>query len=971
MSEQDDRNRFNTSSIDKATADRPASDSGSHPDTSAPKNISADDGAAKETLNILPTQNADAKSARTGADSRPHRTQSSSDNTLVNGKVHPVTRASARPADEEAGDLENTTKVYDIVHTTAEEQKKETAQLLKKRRKQKRLTIWAAILVVIVCINIIIAAAGIVIVQKMVADSPTLNVSDFVGEESSKIYDSKGNMIAELGTYLRENITYDQCPESLVDAFVSIEDSRYFQHFGFDIPRFTKAIIENLKNRDFGQGGSTFTMQLVKNTYFSVDQGDQSVERTKSIEYKVQQIYLAIKLEKQLDKKTIFQLYVNKLNFGGNIRGVQKASMYYFGKSVSELDLSESAMLAGIVNLPNKYNPYSYLDYATERRNDVLDMMCYHGYITQEECDLAKSIKVEDQLVGENRTATSGAQYDSYIDTVVAEAQKMTGKDPTVYGMNIETYMEPDVQTTVDSIQSGEIDVKFADDLMQVAMMCMNNQNGAIIAIGGGRNYDGSRLLNRATSQYKQPGSSVKPFLSYALAFEYLGYSMDEVLLDKPITYPGESRVLVNASGKYQGDVTIKDAVGLSLNIPAILTLEKVVNKIGSEKVISYLNSIGFDQVTSDNWHLSAAIGGDFDVSVYQMCGAHAMLINRGVYNQPHTIKKLTMTDGTEYYPENQNKQVLSSGAAYLACELMQNNVDYNYYNYMQMLHRDYPVYAKTGTTDWGDAGVQYGIPKGAAKDKWMISSTSQYTNAVWVGYDSAVSGKDTYFGKWKLALNIPGNINKVLLDSEETLSTEKPAGVTKPDDVDEQTYVYGTNPHAYAPDGTSLQMVTSEVAKANEQTLVSVEESYEQYAKDNGIDNTVSTASMSAIYAQVDADGGLAVTWAGGSGVSGGCSGGQRNISLHDQYNDIPEWGACLFDYASVVNNAVTGGGYGTYWATVYCDDYEVGQISSDTSSYYGWPAELYGTVKVCGGFSNDTVSTDSVCTVAGYKGY
>ena len=134
-------------------------------------------------------------------------------------------------------------------------------------------------------------------------------------------------MIAELGTYLRENITYDQCPESLVDAFVSIEDSRYFQHFGFDIPRFTKAIIENLKNRDFGQGGSTFTMQLVKNTYFSVDQGDQSVERTKSIEYKVQQIYLAIKLEKQLDKKTIFQLYVNKLNFGGNIRGVQKASM--------------------------------------------------------------------------------------------------------------------------------------------------------------------------------------------------------------------------------------------------------------------------------------------------------------------------------------------------------------------------------------------------------------------------------------------------------------------------------------------------------------------------------------------------------------------------------------------------------------------------------------------------------------------
>ncbi|MBR2595455.1 MAG: transglycosylase domain-containing protein, partial [Solobacterium sp.] len=493
-----------------------------------------------------------------------------------------------------------TTKIYEIPHEAPEKTVQKHNEQKKKKRRHGIFVFFTCLLVVLVMIEVIGGVTGLLLVNSMLEDSPELKVEDFVSQESSLIYDAQGNVITEVGVYYRENVPYEMCPESLVDAFLAIEDSRYFTHFGFDIPRFTKAALENLKNHNFGQGGSTFTMQLVKNTYFSIDSMDASntgTERTKSIEYKVQQIALAIQLDRLMNKKEIFQLYLNKLNFGGRIRGVERASTYYFGKHCYELSLPESAMLAGIINLPNGYNPYYHLEDAAYRRNQVLDAMAYHGYITAEECALAKKVKVEDLLIGETRAADTNSRYQSYIDVALDEAERLTGEDPTIRGMEIYTYMQPSVQTEIEAIQNEETAVAFPDELMQVAIISLDNRNGAIVGIGGGRNYDGARLLNRATMNYKQPGSSIKPVLSYALAYEYLGYSLDEILLDKPITYPQESMVLVNATGKYTGDVTIKDAVGSSLNIPAILTLQRVVDAVGKDKVVNYLNSIGFSRV--------------------------------------------------------------------------------------------------------------------------------------------------------------------------------------------------------------------------------------------------------------------------------------------------------------------------------------------------------------------------------------
>lgn len=820
--------------------------------------------------------------------------------------------------------------------------------IVEKRKKQiirrnRILKIADGVMIFILCIYMIIGTAGITLVRKLTDDIPSLDLSRLKSEESTIIYDGDDNVITEVGTYYRQNITYEDCPESLVDAFLAIEDSRYFTHNGFDIPRFSKSIINTFVHGDM-QGGSTFTMQLVKNSYFSIEDGQQSTERKATIRYKVQQILLSMELETKMDKKEIFALYINKVNFGDRIRGVQKAAQYYFGKNVSDLSLSESAMLAGIVNLPNRYNPYYYLDYATTRRNQVLSLMVTHGYISQQEYDLASSIRVEDLLSGGKNMNTENMQFAEYTDVVLQEALALTGKDPVLHGMEIHTALNRTVQNTIESIEDGSYGISFSNDTMQTAIISIDNTNGEIIGIGGGRNYNGgAMLLNRATSMYKQPGSTIKPVLSYALAFEYLGYSLDEILMDRPISFPAEERVLVNANGKYAGEVTLKDAVAKSLNIPAILTLEKVTSKIGGQAVVDYMHSIGLSTASNENFHMSYAIGGNLlEATVLEMAGAHAAIINHGVYNKPHTIRRIVTSSGQEYSPDGLNVQVLSSGSAWLTAQLMKNNVDVGnqLYNYMGVLQKDYPVYAKTGTTDWGEDGLQYGIPVGVMKDKWMIASTSNYTNAVWLGWDKAVAGGYTYFTSWMDQQNITGQINLALINAQETIPTASVAGVPRPDDVTDVTYQKGTWPHVTST--SSYNSITSQVSVTGLSNMPS-------------IDSTNALQSLSAsVYNNI-----LYITWGGKKG----CGGGSIDISLKDG-NKIREsaYGACLA-------NTYSAYPYNTkYYADVYIDDALHYSVTSDDGTYNGYSQMPEGsTIKVCGWIRKNGKVTNTQCVTAG----
>ncbi|MCR4950250.1 MAG: transglycosylase domain-containing protein [Solobacterium sp.] len=686
-----------------------------------------------------------------------------------------------------------------------------------KRKKFHSFRFITILLAILVGFELVAGGVGLIGLQSFLSDKQELKIEDFALQESTLVFDANGTQLADVGTQLRENIEYTDIPEALMDAFLSIEDSRFWTHNGFDIPRFVKSVFNTFLKGDM-QGGSTFTMQLVKLTYFQDD--DASTAKTKDIKYKLHQIALAMDLEKIVNKQKIFELYVNKMNFGGigNIRGIQKASQQFFGKNTNELSISECALMAGIVNAPYYYDPHFFLEHARTRRNEVLNLMKTHGYITEAEWKLAKTVNVEDLLVDPalSNKNTEGYAYQAYIDEALKEAEQLTGQDPMTVSMEIYTAMNPEVQAAMENIAAGnDSHVKFSNELMEVGIISEDNHTGEIVGICGGRNYSagGSMLLNHATANYQQPGSSVKPFLDYALAFEYCGWATSHVITDKPVA--NGNWVYKNASGKYNGQVTLEYALGHSLNTTAIQALREVIDTVGEDKVKEYLASLGFRTSVVNQFDISYAIGGNaFACSPKELMAAHAIMMNGGNYIKPHTVRKIVFRSGLQepLEPVYVPVQVLSEQAAYLTSYMMNRNINGGY-AYYGVLKRSYPTYAKTGTSDWGEAGLQYGIPKGARKDKWMVAETSKYTTAVWVGFDKAVKGKTTYFTTSMSNANIPGKINSVMIDVLN--KADKPKGIEKPNGISEISHILATWPYAKPISGMSSQYIAKGMIKS------------------------------------------------------------------------------------------------------------------------------------------------------------
>ena len=677
----------------------------------------------------------------------------------------------------------------------------------------------AIVVSVFLVLAILVSSSGIAYIAVVISGAPTLDSNDFVMSDSSKLFDSDGNLITDVGYQIRENISYDDMPQVLIDAFVAIEDSRFFEHNGFDIPRFAKAMVENVLSMSFAQGGSTFTMQLVKGTYFETEEATAVRSGLAGVNRKIKEIYVALQAEKVLSKKRILELYLNRINYGvpGNKRGVQTAAQYYFGKDVQDITLVEAAMLAGVINAPNAFNPMNNLELAQKRINTVLDLMERHGYITEEELSLAKSVRIENLLVGNTKSSANNFPYQAFVDAAIQEVKELTGLDPVDVPMRIYTTMDRNTQETIEKVQNGEItNVTWPNDIIQTAIVTMNNSTGEILGIGGGRFYNGERLLNRAINMKRQPGSSVKTFLTYPLAFEHLGWSTQHMLEDKPIQYVGLDVIVKNFDNNYRGDILVPAAIGNSLNIPAIQTLQSVVDTIGVKKVVSYLNSIGFSDVTSDKFDIGYAIGGSsFEASPLQLAGAQASIINGGNYIQPHTVTRIEFLDGKEpITPSYTSTNTLSAEAAYMTATMMEQNVSGPYFNFMQILKRNFSVYAKTGTSDWGNEGVKFGIPAGAAKDKWMLSSTSEFTTAVWVGYDKAVKDQVSYMNQSQINLNLPGKISNEVLNS---LYSERsnPSSISRPAGVIDVTHVIGIYPYVSPNSSTNPALVVSGLIKS------------------------------------------------------------------------------------------------------------------------------------------------------------
>lgn len=694
---------------------------------------------------------------------------------------------------------------------------------MKKTKSNKDTVVNVLNTVIIVFLSLVLigSVGGFFVLSKVLDEAPPLDPSALIGQESSEIFDADSQVITELAGIdgNRENIEYEQIPQVVIDAYLAIEDSRFFKHNGFDLPRFIKSAINNLKSGSLSQGGSTLTMQLIDVAQMS--QMEPASNNLQKIIRKIQEIFLSMHADSQYGKKDIIELYLNKINYGG-ARGIQKGAEYYFSKDISQITLSEAAFLAGVVNAPNAFDPYYHYDAAVQRRNDTLTLMLNHGYITQMEYDMAINTELVFQLGGPKIFETT--PYLSYIDKVIVEVEELTGGlNPYTTPMEIYTSMDKGAQDLADAILNGEAGINYPqnDDLFQVGFSLMNNQTGEIVALGAGRGYYGDNRNSRAFIQQRQTGSSIKPILDYALTFDYLGYATSHVFNDAPMNYRGTNIQLYNADGLYRGDVTYTYAIQNSLNTTAMQRLEQLVDTLGINKIIEYMQSLGFaafEGMTADQFNLGFAIGGSDMVSTpVEMAGSFSIFANNGNYIKPHTVTKIVFKDGKtpDIIPNYDSVNVISEQSAYLTSILLRAAVESEYANLLQIMLSPYPVYGKTGTSDWAEDGLAFGIPKTAMKDKWMVNYTSKYTVATWAGYDEPVAGKNTYVDTTKMLLNVPGQINRKLFDYIHQY--DYPEAISQPSGVVSLQHIKGAFDNGYfaVPEGTPEEMITSGYIKS------------------------------------------------------------------------------------------------------------------------------------------------------------
>lgn len=604
------------------------------------------------------------------------------------------------------------------------------AKLLDKvKHDKKKRRLVNAILILLLAGGILLLALFSIFLIYVTIKAPEFNAKQLDKKESTIIYDKDGNEIIKLGTEMRDKVSYEELPQVLVDAIIATEDSRFYQHNGFDAPRFMKASLGQLTGHSDAGGASTLSMQVIKNTFTSsVSGGVQGIIR------KFTDIYLAVfKLEKNYSKEEIIEFYVNNHFLGGNIYGVQEASREYFGKEVSDLNLSEAAILAGMFKSPNYYRPTANPKNATARRDTVLYLMKKHGYISKEEYDLARSIPV-DSLTAEVSTATT-SEYQGYIDTVVDEVEEKYGVNAYTAPLLIYTNMDRSKQDGVNDVLNGKA-YNWINDKVQTGVSVLDSSSGKILAIGGGRNKSGANTFNYATQINRQPGSTAKPLFDYGPGIEYNNWSTygyqdgdDNYKLfdDSPYQY-SDGTPINNWDRGYFGSITMRKALSTSRNIPALKAFQKVDNS----KIIDFVTSLGIEpEISNGKIHEAHSIGAFTGVSPLQMSAAYAAFSNGGYYNEPYTVNKIVFRDtGKTEEHKSKPKQVMSDATAFMISSILQD----------VSITGGKPanVAAKTGTTNYDAATMdKYNLPSDAIRDSWVIGYTNKTVIGMWYGYDS------------------------------------------------------------------------------------------------------------------------------------------------------------------------------------------------------------------------------------------
>lgn len=560
--------------------------------------------------------------------------------------------------------------------------------------------------------------------------APDFDSAKLYNKEATVLYDKNGIELTRYGKENRVLVTYHDLPQVFVDALVATEDSRFFQHNGFDAARFTKASFKQaLGNSDAG-GASTLTMQLVKNTYTSSE-----ASGIRGIIRKFTDIYMAVfKIEKKYTKEEILEFYVNSQEFGiggtnyGSINGVEQASQHYFGKSVSDLNLSEASLLVGLFNNPYLYNPYRNPEGCTNRRSVVLSLMVRHGYITEEQKIEAEKLSVSSLLKPSSENQKSNP-YQAFIDYVIEEVRSRTGVNPFEVPMAIYTTLDTAMQDIVNDVTNGN-GYQFLNDEDQIGVAITSVENGALLAMSGGRGYT-PLGLNRAKVK-RQPGSTAKPLFDYGPLIEYNNVSTMHQFFDEPYTYStGQS--INNWDSKYWGLSNLSAVLIDSRNIPALQAFQQV----DKSKIAEFVQGLGIDY--GEDLFEAMSIGGmSTGITPIENSAAYSAFARGGYYIEPYSYTKIVyLESGKEEEYKYTKKRVMSEETAYMITNILTlgGSSSYNVGGNIRVNNSD--IAAKGGTTNINAADARgAGVPDYTTPDHWNVTYSTDYCISLWYGYD-------------------------------------------------------------------------------------------------------------------------------------------------------------------------------------------------------------------------------------------
>lgn len=632
----------------------------------------------------------------------------------------------------------------------------------------KRIFAWSFTLIMLGVIS------GIGLFAYYAKDAPIVTQTKLQSEGSSALYTSDGKLLLTLGAERRNYLHSDKIPQRMKDAVISVEDKRFYKEpLGLDPIRIAGSLLANIKGHDISAGGSGITQQLIKLSVFSTDTSQRTLRR------KAQEAWLAMQISRQYSKEQILEFYVNKVYMGYNTFGLGTAASYYFGKSPSKLDLAQTALLAGMLNAPIKFDPYLYPQNAQYRRDIVLYAMLKNNKITNQEYQQAIKEPVQTGLRPRHSNNDHSERRkidDPYIKEVVNEAQEK-GFDPYNSNLKITVNIDQKAQNELYELANSN-KIPFTNDKMQVGATVVDPINGHVVAIVGGRHLPNLALgYNRAVQTGRSTGSSIKPILDYAPAIEYKNWSTAQILSDTPYIYSGTNIQLFDWDNRYLGPVTMRYALEQSRNVPAVRTLEDV----GFSKGIKFAKKMGINIEKKQG--LSAAIGAN--ASSLQMAGAYGALANDGVYHKPQFISKIETPDGIVRNYDTSGERVMKSSTAYMITDMLKGVITRG--SGMQAKIKNLHQAGKTGTVKYSDAEInKYPSYRGTPKDSWFAGYTPKYSIAVWTGYDTLSDGKISGQGE-NAAQLLYKNMMTYLMKNKGNPDWHKP------DTVVSQKYLSGT----------------------------------------------------------------------------------------------------------------------------------------------------------------------------------